>query len=275
MVCQRADEGVRRQNFFQQRECHRTYHRTAQAPDAAENDHQQHLARVVPRQQFGVHHAVACRHQKAGQPCQGAGQHEGCQLVRIDRKAGRTHALLVDADAGQCRPEARAPDQRQQAIGPCQRSQYRIEPGPAIFHVERTEDRAYIHVDAVAAAADLGVVKDEVRHLRESQRDHDEVDAARAQAQRTDHQRVGRSRAHGERQQQRDRATLGARGQHGRVGTDAVERCMAQADQPGHADQQFQAQREDRQDHHLDDEVRQVGAHQRPEQGERECAKQR
>ena len=44
--------------------------------------------------------------------------------------------------------------------------------------------------DAVAAAADLGVVEDEVHHLREGERDHDEVDAARAQRKRADDERI-------------------------------------------------------------------------------------
>ena len=58
-----------------------------------------------------------------------------------------------------------------------------------------TRARLDVQEDAVAAAAELGVVEHEVGHLREGQRDHDEVDAAGAQAERADEERVGRGRA--------------------------------------------------------------------------------
>ena len=120
------------------------------------------------------------------------------------------------------------------------------------------ERRLGVQEDAVAAAADLGVVEDEVGHLRERERDHDEVDAARAQAERADDERVGGGRADRERQQQRERRAAVARGEHGGVGADAEEGRMAEADEAGGADDQLEAQREDGVDRDPHDEVLRV-----------------
>ncbi|MCY1363681.1 hypothetical protein D9M69_504540 [compost metagenome] len=222
----------------------------------------------MPGHQLGVDHAVARGQQEACEPGQRAREHEGRELVAVHRKAGGAHALLVHADARERRAEARAADERQQAVGEHQRRQHHVEQHCAVLHVERAEGGAHVQVDAVAAAADLGVVEHEEGHLRKGQRDHDEIHAARAQAQRTDEQRIQRRRAHRQHQQHREVAALVARGQHGDVRADAVEGRVAQAHEPGHAHQQLQAEREDRQDHHLDDEVRRVVAQQRTGHGE-------
>lgn len=275
MVRERPHQRMGGEQFLQQREGHGADHRAAQVAEAAEDDHQQHLARVVPGQELGVHHAVARGDEKARQPGQRARDHEGRELVAVDRKARRAHALLVDADAGQRGAEARAADQRQEAVGERQRGQHEVELHAAVLHVERADGRPHVHVDAVAAAAERGVVEHEEGHLREGQRDHDEVDAARAQAERARHQRIAGGAAHGQRQQHGDGAAILAGAQHRGIGADAVESRMAQAHEAGHADQQLEAQREDREDHHLDHEVAEIGAQHRAEDCERDGAQQR
>ncbi|KAG1240563.1 hypothetical protein G6F68_017538 [Rhizopus microsporus] len=99
-----------------------------------------------------------------------------------------------------------------------------------------------VQVDAVAAAADLGVVEDVIRHLRECQRDHDEVNAARAQRQGACHGGVGGRRQQGRGQQPPQAGGFRfGRQQRCRIGADTEERRMPQADQPRAADQQLQA----------------------------------
>ncbi len=57
-------------------------------------------------QQLGVDEAVLHGEQEARQPGDAAADDERGELVRIGREAGRAHALLVDADAGQRTTEA-------------------------------------------------------------------------------------------------------------------------------------------------------------------------
>src|SRR5215831_8406082 len=54
---------------------------------------------------------------------------------------------------------------------------------------ESAELAALVDGHAVVAAVPVEPDRDVINHLRESERDHDEIDAARAQAKRTDRQR--------------------------------------------------------------------------------------
>ncbi|MNS76029.1 hypothetical protein D3C72_1095650 [compost metagenome] len=202
MACVVTKQRLRLEQLLHQHQRHRADHRAAQAGHAAQNHHQQHQARLFPSQQLRRDETVFQREQKARQAGQRGAHHVGGQLVRIRGIAGRAHALFVDADAGQCRAKGRPPQQRQKAPGQRQAGQHEEVERGRVAQVEghpaaQGQLGPEVQVDAVAAAADLGIVEYVVRHLRESQRDHDEVDAAGAQRQRAGHERIGRRRQQG------------------------------------------------------------------------------
>jgi hypothetical protein len=95
-----AKDGLGLEELLQQRKGKGADQRAAQVAQAAQDDHDQHRARQVPAQQFGVHEAVLHGEQEARQPGDAARHGEGRQLVRVGGKAGGAHALLID----RCRP---------------------------------------------------------------------------------------------------------------------------------------------------------------------------
>ena len=78
---ERPEIAFRLEELLQQREGDRADHRAAQAADAAEDEHQQHRAGLVPRQQLGIDGAVLHRQQQARQAGERAGDDEGGELV--------------------------------------------------------------------------------------------------------------------------------------------------------------------------------------------------
>jgi hypothetical protein len=100
-------------------------------------------------------------------------------------------------------------------------------------------------------------VEDEIEHLGEGERHHDEIDAFHADDQRADCKRAerGGEDGRGKREPQARRFVLGCE-ERERVRADAVERRMAERDEPRVADQQVERQRENRKDHYLGDELR-------------------
>jgi hypothetical protein len=104
--------------------------------------------------------------------------------------------VLVDLDAHQRAAETGAEDATQQEVGRGREEQHQPVELVELFQVDQdrvaeVHGRLGIDVDAVGAAAELGVVEDEVQHLGEGQRHHDEIDAARAQHQQAGDQREG------------------------------------------------------------------------------------
>src|SRR5207244_2705751 len=101
-------------------------------------------------------------------------------------KAKRAHPMLVGADALQSASERRAQQESQQDERQQQQYEHDVIHLDRLVEVERREraDRGRwleIDVAAVGAASDLRIMKNEIEHLRERERYHDEVDAARAQ----------------------------------------------------------------------------------------------
>ena len=79
-----------------------------EAADAAQDQHQQHVARLMPRQELGIDEPELERRQIAGEAGERAGQREARELVAVDRKAQRAHPVLVAADALERAAERRA-----------------------------------------------------------------------------------------------------------------------------------------------------------------------
>ena len=121
--------------------------------------------------------------------------------------------------------------------------------GRLVAQVDQAGEAAAADVEPVVAAIGLEARGDVVDELREGQRDHDEVDAARAQRQRADQRRPQRPR--------RRCATghcsqplwmpLGRQDADG-IAADAEEHGVAEAHQPAIAQDHVEADRGDRPD---------------------------
>ena len=193
MLGKRAPDGFGLEELLQQRIGKRTDQRAPQMPQATQDDHHQHGAGEMPTHHLGVDEPVHHAEQESRQAGNGARDRERRQLVGIGREAGRLHALLVDADAGQGAAEARPQQDRQEEEHGHQATQCEAIHHQRLLQFQQAGD-AGLHrqVDAVGATAQGGVVHNEIGHLRERQRHHDEVHALGAQRQRTDGQCVDR-----------------------------------------------------------------------------------
>ena len=133
-------------------------------------------------------------------------------------------------------------------------------------------DRLEVHADAVRSAAELGVVEDEIEHLRERERHHDEVDALHADDEQPDHERRDGRSQHCRRQREPEigRFVLG-RHQAERVRADAEERRVPERDETRVPDEEVERKREDRENHDLGDELDvEPGAHERKHRQQQE-----
>src|SRR5262249_33198715 len=95
---QRPVLGRRRERFPQGGEDERAGEAAAEPADAAEDDHEEDVARALPGQVVGVDEAVAAGEQISGQSGQCAGNGEARQPVTVDAVTERSHALLVGLD---------------------------------------------------------------------------------------------------------------------------------------------------------------------------------
>jgi hypothetical protein len=116
--------------------------------------------------------------------------------------------------------------------------------------------RLDVDVDAVGTAAEPGVVEHEVEHLGEGQRDHDEIHAAGTQHEEAGDQRERGAGQYGGGQGGPQVAGFVLRAhQCDDVAGQPEKGGVAEADQPGVADQQVEAHGEDGHDHHLGNEL--------------------
>ena len=269
--------GDRREKLLQRHERKRADDRAVQAAEPAQDQHQQHVAGLVPRQELGIDESELHRREIAGEPGQRAGDREARKLVAIHRKPERAHALLVAADPLQRAAERRAQQHAQEDEDEEHRREHEIVDVRRIAEVERREaadrrDRLEVHADAVGTAAELRVVEHEVEHLRERERHHDEIDplhpddeALRRQAPQAPRATI----AAGNVSHRLAASYLGASSPSAYAPTPKIRR-VAKRYQSRVADQQVERQREDREDHHLGDEL---GVERRA--GEREQREQR
>ncbi len=116
-------------------------------------------------------------------------------------------------------------------------------------------------------------MENEVEHLRERERHHDEIDSLRAHHEYPDNERREPGCQHGRRERQPEvRRIVFRRHEPQRVGADPEERRVAERYEPRIADEHVEAHRENRQKHHLGDELgveRRAGEREQREQRER------
>ncbi|MNL35407.1 hypothetical protein D3C87_1574400 [compost metagenome] len=172
----------------------------------------------------GADEAVVHDEQRARQARDRARQRERGQAQPEDRIAQRGHARLVVADAAQGLAEAAAKQVLQAREAGRGEGQHEPEEGGAVVQAQARADlRPKRQVVAIVAAVDAHGHCEVVQQLREGQRDHDEVHAARAQRHRA-HQAGHQAGAHAAQSPQRP-SRLHARLDEGghRVGADADE----------------------------------------------------
>jgi hypothetical protein len=190
--------------------------------------------------------------------------------------------MLVAADALQRAPERRAQHRPQEGEYSDEQGQHEIIDVPCVGEIERREapdrrDRLEVHADAVRSAAELRVVEDEIEHLRERERHHDEVDALHAYDEHADRQRRECRGEHRRRQREPEVRRLVLRAhQPQRIGADPEVRGVAERDETGIADEEIEREREDREDHDLRDELDvEPGARQRKQREQRDDGDER
>ena len=94
-------------NFLEQHVGKSAEYRAVQSAHAAEDDHHEHEAGLLPGENIGIDETELAGGEIAGQPRERAGEHERAELVREHGKADGTHALFVEPDAGQGSAEGR------------------------------------------------------------------------------------------------------------------------------------------------------------------------
>ena len=244
--------GVRAEHFLQEQQHGRADEAAPDRGDAAEDHHHHQRARLRPVQHVRADVALQVHAQRTGDAAERAGDDEDDELAAVDRKAERLGADVVVAQREHGAAEARGHeagerDQRQHEDR--ERDVVERERVLEIEHaVAEREERAGADVEAFVAAVALHRVGEVVQHLRERQRDHDEVDAARAQRDRADDER-DQCRDRDRRGEMRDAALHALADHHaGDVRADANERGVAERDHAAVAEDEVEARRGDPED---------------------------
>src|SRR5947199_2782086 len=239
--------GDARECFFQHQQRQRADHRPEYRAHAAEHRHHDEVARASPVHERRADEVGMVGEQRAGEPAQHAREYETEQLVAIGGKADRPHASFVRArplnhraEAGMYKPPYQI-DRRQQ-----QRETEIVEDRLVREIDDSAELAAFVDGHAVVAAVAVEPDGDVVDHLRERQRDHDEIDATRAQRERADRNREERRRRHCQRplQEARIHSFLGENSH--RIAADSEIGGMTKAHHAAEAHDQIQAHRRDR-----------------------------
>src|SRR5215831_6710844 len=240
--------GDAREHLFQHQQRHRADDRPEHRPHTPEHGHDDEIAGARPVHQRRADEVGMVREQRAGEPAKHAREYERQELVAIGRESDRPHAPLVRARALDHHAEARmhkSPDDvdaRQQ-----QREAEIIERHFVREIDEPAELTAFVDGHAVVAAVPIEPDGDVIDHLRESERDHDEIDAARAQRKRADRERKQRRGRHCQRplEQAGIDSILGENADG--IAADSKIGGMSEAHHAAEAHDQIQAYRCDRQ----------------------------
>ena len=199
------------------------------------------------------------RQEEAGKPAQRAGDDIGGELVGEGVEPDRLHAHRVLARAAQHAPEARGDDRAAEEIGADEAGEDDVVEGVALAEDARSEDEALPrqgHAVVAAIGGERG--GEEVQHLPEGKRDHDEVDALRPQRDRAgDEREQGRG---GERRRELHEGVADAVAHQDadRIGADAEEGGVAEADERAVAEDEVERHRGDAEDHDAQDERQDV-----------------
>src|SRR3954471_11445419 len=182
--------GEARQPLFEEEKRHRADHGAEHRAHAAEHRHHHEIAGADPAHHRRIDEVGVVGEKHAREAADHPRDDEAGELVTEGRKADGAHAPLVGARALDHHAEARIDQPPDDIHGRQQQREAEIVEKGLVREVDPVAELAAL-VDRHAVVAAVAVERDGdvVGHLREGQRDHDEVDAAGAQAQRADHQR--------------------------------------------------------------------------------------
>src|SRR6185312_1818571 len=238
-LVQEVEAGLER--FLQHEEGERAVQRPESHADAAQHDHHDQVARLHPRHHGRRDVGAFVGEEDATEAAERAGDQAGGQAVAENREAQRGHAALVRLGAAQHMAERRMGEAAAEPQGGAKQGEAQPVERRLVAQVDQAGEAAAADVEPVVAAIGLEAGAEVIDQLREGERDHDEVDAARPERQRR-HQR-GPQRC----RQQRDRPLhpaaldLVGRQDADRVAADADEGGMAEAHQPAIAQDHVQA----------------------------------
>src|SRR5579883_140289 len=182
--------GDARKALLEQQQRQGAEHRADHRAHAAEHGHDDEIARARPVHDGGADEIGMIGEQHAGEAAQHTGDDEAGELVAKSGEADRAHAPFVRAGALDHQAEARVDQARDQKDRREQEGEAEIVECGLVVEVDHAaEAAAMVDGEAVVAAVAIEAARDVVGHLREGERDHDEVDAAGAQAERADAER--------------------------------------------------------------------------------------
>src|SRR5262245_4910112 len=239
------------QPLLEQQEGRGADDRAMQAPDAAEQHHDDELAGPVPRHIGGAHEIGGVGEQEARQAAERSRDRIGDELEAEHVEAHGFDADPVLARAAKDAAEARGHESATEKIGARERGKHHVvERLITAKEVEAESRAAGMDRQPVVAAIGCERARREIHHLPEGERDHDEIDALGAQAH--DAGRGGEQGRDQKRRRQCDEAVMDAvrRENADRIGAEPDEGGVAERDQRAVADDQIETERRDGEDHH-------------------------
>jgi hypothetical protein len=127
-------------------------------------------------------------HERAGQSRDAAGDDEDDELVRVGRKADGGRAPLVVANAADHHAELRLDDPVREQDDQHQQNEHDVIEGRMIGERNEPQTVALGQGETVVAAPIAQALREIIDHLGKGERHHDELEAARAQRERSDRQ---------------------------------------------------------------------------------------
>src|SRR5581483_6232900 len=268
---QRAEEDLpqrrdRRDDVLPDHVDARAEQRAPDRPAAAEDHHQDEVARLVPVELQRIREVDQQTEQRAGEPRHGRREQQCDENEAIAVQAEIPHARLVLTDPDERAAERRADDGAERGEADDERGEGDVverrigDDGVRAFH------RGAHDVHPVFAARHVGVaIGDEVEHLPERDREQAEVDPAAAQQERPEHEPAEQSGDRSDRHRAGEPDVRVGDGKRGAVRAEPEIRRVAERRKSRVAEQQVDAHRGDRHQQHLADD-RDVELHQGREQ---------
>src|SRR5262249_37735790 len=215
---------------------------------AAQHHHDDEIARAGPVHHSGTNKIGVIGKKCASKPAHRSRDYETEKLIVERGKPDRTHAALVRPRALDHHAEASIDDSPDQINACQQKYEAKVIKYGSVIEVEQSAElAAFIDRQPVVATVAVQSDCDIIDHLGKSERDHDEVDAARAQAQRTDDKRVKRRSGNGDGPLHESRcdAFFGENANH--ISADAEISSMAKTNHAAKPHDQIETKRCDRQ----------------------------
>src|SRR6266705_5000932 len=178
--------GPARERVFEEQQRERAQHRSGDASDAPEDHHEHELARARPVHELGRQVRGVVDEQRACEPAHRARNYERREPVWVRREADRARARLVRPRGTDHHAESRIDQTVAEKEEQHQDREHQVVEGNGVVEIDKPKLAFDREAHAVVAAEILYRDDEVVQHLGERERDHDEVDAARADRNRPD-----------------------------------------------------------------------------------------